>query len=217
MNVVEQIQAPLRRNPGRVFLADPSTGRFVTYGEFAGLASGLARRLRREGVQAGDRVAACLDNSPEYAVFYFSCALLGAAAVPLNPALHVTDMAFILKTAGAKQLLFRRVWNRPWPPWKPAGSGGARSPSRRREKAVWFCPNRRATPRIGKTCRPQPGRTYSAWCSPPAPRAGPKVWPTGWETWSGALPPSMRSTGWRRRTIFTMSCPCPTPRVFSTS
>lgn len=106
MSEVARLREPLRKDPGRVFLTDPVAGRSVTYGEFGRLASGLARRLRQEGVRPGDRLAACLDNSVEYAAFYFSCALLGTTAVPLNPALHAADMGFILKAAGAKRLFF---------------------------------------------------------------------------------------------------------------
>ena len=46
-----------------------------------------------------------LENSAEFAVFYLGCLLCGVAAVPVNPLLHRSEVAFILGHAGVKAVV----------------------------------------------------------------------------------------------------------------
>ena len=89
----------------RVFLIDPATSRSFSYGQFLQSAAALAEHLRVQGLISGDRLAILLKNSPEFAATYFACLYLGIAAVPINPALHHSEIEFILKNSGAKFLL----------------------------------------------------------------------------------------------------------------
>jgi acyl-CoA synthetase (AMP-forming)/AMP-acid ligase II len=57
----------------------------LTFGDIRRMASSLARQLReRFGVRQGDRVAIAMRNLPEFVIGFWSAALLGAIAVPLN-------------------------------------------------------------------------------------------------------------------------------------
>ncbi|MBI5208746.1 MAG: acyl--CoA ligase [Elusimicrobia bacterium] len=93
------------RNAGRDFLILAGDGRALTFGEFHASACGLAGRLEALGIGRQDRVLALLPNSAEFALLYFACLHLGAAVVPVNPALHERDIEFIVRNAGAKLLI----------------------------------------------------------------------------------------------------------------
>lgn len=94
-----------KKNAGRDFLILADRGGTLTFGEFHERACGLAGRLEALGVKRRDRVLALLPNSAEYALLYFACLYLGAAVVPVNPALHPRDIGFIIQNAGAKLLI----------------------------------------------------------------------------------------------------------------
>ncbi|MBI4679318.1 MAG: acyl--CoA ligase [Elusimicrobia bacterium] len=100
----EALLSHLDRRRDRPFLIDTTAGRTFTYGEFHGAACGLAGSLRGMGLSRGDRVAAVLNNSAEFAALYFACLYLGVTAVPVNPWLHPNDVAFILANCGASAL-----------------------------------------------------------------------------------------------------------------
>ena len=85
-----------RRARGSAILIDAGTDRRWTYGEFDRRVRELATHLTSLGVSAHTRVAALLDNSPEFAALYFACLYLRAVIVPINPAIHSDDITFIL-------------------------------------------------------------------------------------------------------------------------
>src|SRR5215210_6407694 len=64
-----------------------SGGRALTYAELDREVSRAARRLAAGGVRAGDRVAALLPAGSELATLLHAVARIGAALVPLDPAL----------------------------------------------------------------------------------------------------------------------------------
>ncbi len=68
-------------------------GRSVSYGELDRLADGQAAGLAANGVQAGDRVAALVENSIEAIAFVHSVARIGAVLVPLNSRLTAVEIA----------------------------------------------------------------------------------------------------------------------------
>jgi long-chain acyl-CoA synthetase len=72
------------RTPGTVFADEPDRGRSVTYGEAARLVARHRARLRRLGVQRGDRVAILGDNSCAWITAYLGAMAHGAIAAPLN-------------------------------------------------------------------------------------------------------------------------------------
>jgi acyl-CoA synthetase (AMP-forming)/AMP-acid ligase II len=52
----------------------------------------------------GDRVAVCMENSPEVIELYFACWTAGLCLVPTNAKLHPKEVAYIAESSGAKLL-----------------------------------------------------------------------------------------------------------------
>lgn len=65
----------------------------VLYRELDGLTTAIARRLRTEGIKAGDLIGVALPNSAEHLLLLCGLVRLGAAALPLDPAWPAADIA----------------------------------------------------------------------------------------------------------------------------
>ena len=88
----------------------------LTYGELNAGANRLARRLRRLGVRAEDRVGLYLDRSSETIVAILAVLKAGAAYVPIDPANPAERIGFILDDAGVRLLLTDRARQALLPP-----------------------------------------------------------------------------------------------------
>jgi acyl-CoA synthetase (AMP-forming)/AMP-acid ligase II len=86
----------------RPALIEGPTGRTLTYAELVRQVRSLAAGLAARGVGAGDVVAICAPNTPEYAVVFHAVAALGGVVTTVNPAYTAEEMAFQLRNAGAK-------------------------------------------------------------------------------------------------------------------
>ncbi|MBB5916147.1 crotonobetaine/carnitine-CoA ligase [Nocardia transvalensis] len=73
----------------------------VSYRRLVCRASSMANALHANGIRAGDRVAAVLDNRIELIDLVLGCAWLGAVAVPLNVALRGDGLRHALAESGA--------------------------------------------------------------------------------------------------------------------
>jgi acyl-CoA synthetase (AMP-forming)/AMP-acid ligase II len=71
----------------------------LSWREFDAYVNRWANALASLGVARGDRVATVLANSLELLATYWSCAKLGAVAVPLSPLLTATGLASLLADA----------------------------------------------------------------------------------------------------------------------
>ncbi|MFB4290814.1 amino acid adenylation domain-containing protein [Nonomuraea sp. ATR24] len=80
-------------------------GRTLTYAELDGRADRLAALLREAGVGIGDRVAICLEQSPELAVAVLGVLKAGAAYVPVDPEQPDERLAYLLTDSGAAALV----------------------------------------------------------------------------------------------------------------
>ncbi|MFE7190560.1 amino acid adenylation domain-containing protein [Kitasatospora sp. NPDC057541] len=80
-------------------------GRTVDYRELDERATGLARRLRALGVGPDDRVAVCLEQSPELAVALVGVLKAGGAYLPLDPEQPPARLAHLVADADARVLL----------------------------------------------------------------------------------------------------------------
>jgi len=87
-------------------LIEIESGRRFSYAELAARAGRTASMLRARGVGAGDRVALLLMNQVEFVESFFAIARIGAVVVPLNWRLTPHELAFIVKDAGARTLVF---------------------------------------------------------------------------------------------------------------
>lgn len=71
--------------------------RRLTYGQVETEAAQLAAAWRDLGIQSGDRIAVDLPNRPEWIVSFLATARLGAALVPLYPALGYHELKYLLR------------------------------------------------------------------------------------------------------------------------
>lgn len=77
----------------REYSAGPLT---LRYGEARGQVAALASRLLAAGYGPGHRVALALDNRPEFFLHFLALAKAGVSVVPLNAAMSVGELAYIL-------------------------------------------------------------------------------------------------------------------------
>ena len=78
----------------------------LTYAELNSRVNRLANALAGLGVKMGDRVAALMFNSNEYAEITFALAKLGAILVPLNYRLAPLEIEYILNDSGSIGLVY---------------------------------------------------------------------------------------------------------------
>lgn len=75
-----------------------------SYAELGRRVDRLAAGLRREGLQAGDRVAILARNSHAFIALRFAIARADAVLVPINFMLNAADVRYILDHSGARML-----------------------------------------------------------------------------------------------------------------
>ncbi len=80
-------------------------GQRQTYGDVDRASSAVAASLAALGLGAGDRVAVCLPNLPEFVATYFGILKAGMVMVPLNPLLKGPEIAYHLTDSGARALV----------------------------------------------------------------------------------------------------------------
>lgn len=71
--------------------------RQLSYADLGDRSDALACALVRAGVQTGDRVALCINNSIEYIIAYFGILKAGAVIVPLNMQLVARELGVLLQ------------------------------------------------------------------------------------------------------------------------
>jgi acyl-CoA synthetase (AMP-forming)/AMP-acid ligase II len=86
-------------------LIDGPSGRAVSHAEVAERVRRLTGALAAGGVAAGDVVALCASNSPEYAIAFHGTAAAGAVCTTINPLYTVDEIAFQLEHSGAQVLI----------------------------------------------------------------------------------------------------------------
>ena len=75
-----------------------------TYREFDEICSRLANGLIERSITAGDRIAILSRNSHAFAALRFALARLGGVLVPINFMLNAQEIAYILRSSGARVL-----------------------------------------------------------------------------------------------------------------
>ena len=101
-----------------------------SYGELSRRAAAIAGSLRGvHGLQAGDRVALCMANCPQYLELLYGVWHAGLVAVPINHKLHPREVAFIVDNSAASLLVVAG---------DPGGPDGDRA----------FCADGRGGPRV---------------------------------------------------------------------
>lgn len=103
MTPISLLQRTLRVFPNREAVVH-GTERW-NWRRFAEEVGQLAGALERAGVEAGDRVAVLLHNSPVHLAAHFAAPLLTAPLVSINTRLAPAEIDYILRHSGAKILL----------------------------------------------------------------------------------------------------------------
>ena len=85
-----------RFRPDHEAIFDVGTGRRFTYAALKAESDAWARRLQREGVGPGDRVAVMALNRAETLAILFACAELGAILFPVNWRLSPAEVRYQL-------------------------------------------------------------------------------------------------------------------------
>ena len=83
----------------------------LTYGEWDGLADGVAGVLAARGIGHGSVVALLLPSTPLYLVAYLAAARLGAVTTGINVRYRRTEIGHILRCAGAAALVAVDAWH----------------------------------------------------------------------------------------------------------
>lgn len=81
------------------------SGKALTYAELELKSNQLARLLREQGVQRGDRVGFYLNKSLETIVGVYGIMKAGAAYVPLDPYAPPARLAFVIRNCGIRHLV----------------------------------------------------------------------------------------------------------------
>jgi long-chain acyl-CoA synthetase len=76
-----------------------------SYGEAAALVRQLARGLRAQGLESGDRVALVAENRPEWGLADFAIMAAGCISVPAYTTNTIADHRHILANSGAKAVI----------------------------------------------------------------------------------------------------------------
>ncbi len=97
------IRAHARLRPQQLGAVD--SRRQLSFAQWDERASGLARGLLSQGLQAGDRVGVLAYNRIEWLEIYVALARVGLVALPVNFRLVGNEIAYILKDAQAKALI----------------------------------------------------------------------------------------------------------------
>ena len=78
----------------------------ITYFELNVRANRASSWLQSLGIEKGDRVAAMLNNCPEFIELFLACARIGAIFVPLNFRLAAAELEYLLKNSRPRLFVF---------------------------------------------------------------------------------------------------------------
>ncbi|MFQ6551312.1 malonate--CoA ligase [Aestuariibius insulae] len=80
-------------------------GTTITHAAFLAQTAQMAHALTDLGLQAGDRVAAQIDKSPNALALYAACAQTGLIFLPLNTAYTEGELSYFVENSGARLLV----------------------------------------------------------------------------------------------------------------
>jgi malonyl-CoA/methylmalonyl-CoA synthetase len=95
---INWIEAISSADPQRPWL-ETEGGQVITYHMLHDDIAAMAAKLTGVGIKPGDRVAACVEKSPEAVILYFACLWIGAIYMPLNIGYTPSEIAYFLEDA----------------------------------------------------------------------------------------------------------------------
>jgi long-chain acyl-CoA synthetase len=110
VNLCQWLLRSAREHPERIAIYQGERP-WATYGELAKRTASAAAALRAAfGLQAGDRVALVMKNSPRYLEALYATWWAGLAAVPVNAKLHPREVRYILEHSQARLVVAGEEW-----------------------------------------------------------------------------------------------------------
>lgn len=97
---------------GAIYFKD----RKITYAEVLAEVKKLAGDLRQAGVQPGDRVALCLQNSPEFVFAYYAIHYCGGVVLPVNTFLVTPEIEYIVHDARPRLVITNKLFRERFEP-----------------------------------------------------------------------------------------------------
>ena len=114
MNVATLIERAARHFPDQPALV--FEGQTTPYAELLTVVQRVAAGLAAAGMQAGDRVALVLPNTPAFVVAYQACQWVGAVTVSVNVMLTTEELRYLLDDSGARMVFTTEAL---WPALAP--------------------------------------------------------------------------------------------------
>ena len=103
-HVFYNLEVSARRYPDKPFIVFYDT--VLTYADFLSETEHLAGHLQQVcGVQFGDRVLLCMQNSPQWALAFYAILRAGAVVVPVNPMNRTEELRHCVSDSGAQVAL----------------------------------------------------------------------------------------------------------------
>src|SRR3989338_8824665 len=99
---VPRVQARLRPDAEAIWFE----GRVITFGELDSASNRCALALLALGLKPGDRVGVLAKNNPDFFVLWMGAVKARGTLAPVNGRLAPPEIAFILKDAGARVLIY---------------------------------------------------------------------------------------------------------------
>ncbi len=103
--IADLVEVAARRSPAARALVVTADRTPVSYGDLMRLVDDLAGQLKRGGLLPGDRVALRTGSTAEFVVALLAASRADLVAVPLDPALPVSEQRARSETAGARAVL----------------------------------------------------------------------------------------------------------------
>ncbi|MBM7603182.1 fatty-acyl-CoA synthase [Metabacillus crassostreae] len=109
LTIGELFEQTVLKFGNKLALVDRTRNVRWTYNQWNEQVNKLANALSSAGVRKGDRVSTLLFNTYELATVYFATAKIGAILNPINFRLKAEEIAYILKDAAPKIIMFEKA------------------------------------------------------------------------------------------------------------
>lgn len=96
---------PALHEPGRPAITMGRSGETVTYGELDAAANRIARLLRASGLQPGDHVAFCIENTPAFLEVCWGAQYAGLLYTAISTSLTAGEIAYIVDDCDARVVI----------------------------------------------------------------------------------------------------------------
>ena len=97
---------PGAHDPALPAVVMATSGEVLTYGELDAAANRIARLLRSMGLQPGDHIALCLENSPRFFEVVWGAHYAGLLYTACTTRLTEEELAYVVDDCGAKVVVF---------------------------------------------------------------------------------------------------------------